>query len=362
MGASIESEVSKTNSRFQQDVMVTRPWPVVWGLVALVAAWFLRDVLVLVFASILLAVLLRGAAVRLSRYTRLPTGASLTLTLALIIGAVVALTTWQGPRVAEEAEILRRELPVAFEKLKARITRSEAAQRLIDELPSREDVVGDAAEIVAHAQSAVARTLGVVATIGLWLFIAVLLAFAPRTYVAGVLAVVPQRYERRVRRLLVKLRSTLWWWSLGRLVSMLFVGISTGVGLALLGIPLAFLLGLIAALLTFIPNIGPLLAVIPAMLLALADDPIKALWVAALYAGIQAIEGFLLDPVIDRKTVHLPPALTVTMQVVMGLIVGLAGVALAAPVTAAGMVVVSVLWVQGVLGKPGLPSRRTEYR
>jgi predicted PurR-regulated permease PerM len=318
---------------------------VVWGSVAIVAAWFLRDVLVLVFASILLAVLLRGAAVRLRRYTRLPTGASLALVLALIIGAFAVLATWQGPRVTEEVKILRRELPVAFEVLKARVTGNEAAQRLIDELPSRDEMVGDGAEIVAHAQSAAATTLGALAAVGLWLFIAVLLAVAPRTYVGGVIAVVPKRYERRVRRLMGELSSTLWWWSLGRLVSMTFVGVATGVGLALLGIPLAFLLGLIGALLTFVPNIGPLLAVVPAVLLALADDPIKALWVAALYAGIQAVEGLLLDPIIDRKTVHLPPALTVTMQIVMGLLAGLAGVALAAPLTAAGMVVVSVLWV-----------------
>ncbi len=341
---------------------MTRLWPVVWGSVAIVAAWFLRDVLVLIFASILLAVLLRGAAVRLRRYTRLPTGASLALVLALIIGAFAGLATWQGPRVTEEVKILRRELPAAFEVLKARITGNEAAQRLIDELPSRDEMVGDGAEIVAQAQSAAATTLGALAAVGLWLFIAVLLAISPRTYVGGVIAVVPQRYERRVRRLMGELRSTLWWWSLGRLVSMTFVGVATGVGLALLGIPLAFLLGLIGALLTFVPNIGPLLAVAPAMLLALADDPIKALWVAALYAGIQAVEGLLLDPIIDRKTVHLPPALTVTMQIVLGLLVGLAGVALAAPLTATGMVVVSVLWVQGVLGKPGLPSRRTMPR
>jgi len=341
---------------------VARPWPVVWGSVAIVAAWFLRDVLLLVFASILLAVLLRGAAVRLRRYTRLPTGASLALVLALIIGGFAVLATWQGPRVTEEVEILRRELPVAFGQLKARVTGSKAAQKLMDELPSRDEMVGDGTEIVAHAQAAAASTLGVLAAIGLWLFIAVLLAASPRTYIGGVLAVVPQRHERRVRRLMAELSSTLWWWSLGRLVSMTFVGVVTGVGLALLGIPLAFLLGLIAALLTFVPNIGPLLAMVPAVLLALGDDPISALWVAALYAGVQAIEGLLLDPIIDRKTVHLPPALTVTMQIVMGLLAGMAGVALAAPLTAAGMVVVSVLWVRGVLGKPGMPSRRTMQR
>jgi predicted PurR-regulated permease PerM len=93
------------------------------------------------------------------------------------------------------------------------------------------------------------------------------------------------------------------------------------------------------------------------VLLALAGDPIDALWVVSLYAGVQLVEGLVLDPVIDRMTVRLPPALTVTMQLVLGTLVGLAGVALAAPLTAVGMVLVSTLWVQGVLGKPGMPVR-----
>jgi predicted PurR-regulated permease PerM len=342
--------------------MVARTWALVGGTVAIVAAWFLRDILLLVFASILLAVVLRGAAERLRRRTRLPTGVSLALVLALIIGVLGVLGLWQGPRVAEEVRVLRRELPVAFEELKKKVTRYEAAQKLIDELPSAGEVVGEGADVVARAQSAAATTLGALATFGLWIFLAVLLAIAPRTYVRGVLAMVPKRHERRACRVMGELGVTLWWWSLGRIISMTFVGVATGVGLALMGIPLAFLLGLIAAVLTFVPNIGPLLAVVPAILLALAEDPISALWVAALYAGVQAIESFLLEPVIDRKTVYLPPALTVTMQVVLGALAGLAGVALAAPLTAAGMVLVSMLWVQGVLGKPGLPTRRTMRR
>jgi predicted PurR-regulated permease PerM len=184
-----------------------------------------------------------------------------------------------------------------------------------------------------------------------------LFAATPGAYVRGLLAIVPSRHEARAGQLLGTLRDTLWWWSLGRLMSMAFVGVTTTFGLTLLGIPLAFLLGLIAALLTFVPNIGPLVSAVPAVLLALAGDPIDALWVVSLYAGVQLVEGLVLDPVIDRMTVRLPPALTVTMQLVLGTLVGLAGVALAAPLTAVGMVLVSTLWVQGVLGKPGMSVR-----
>jgi predicted PurR-regulated permease PerM len=340
-----------------QHALSVRPWVIIGGLIALVAAWVLRDVLLLVFASVLLAVVLRGAARQLQRRTRLPGTASLVVVLGLGVAAFAAVAEWQGPRVAGQIEVLRRELPASVADLRDRLRQHASARQVMEQLPSASEVVGESDEVLAQARSAASATLGVLAAFGLWLFIGVLLALGPRAYVRGILALVPRRHERRTCRVLVVLRRTLWWWSLGRLLAMTFVGVATGIGLWLLDVPLAFLLGVIAALLNFVPNIGPLLAAVPALLLALAADPVKALWVAALYAGVQSIESLVLEPVIDRKTVYLPPALTVTMQVVLGTLAGLSGVALAAPVTAAGMVLVSMLWVEGALGKPGMRSR-----
>jgi predicted PurR-regulated permease PerM len=321
-------------------------------------AWVLREVVLLVFASLLLAVFLRKAAGLLRLRTGLPEGVGVVVVLSLIVGTLVAVGVWQGPRIAEEVQVLQRELPAAFDKLRARMTRSETARQVAEDLPSPKELVGEGSELLERAQSVATTTTGVLTAFGLWIFIAVLLSATPAPYIRGLLAVVPRRHEEKVELLMGKLGETLWWWTLGRLVSMAFVGVTISVGLALLGVPLAFLLGLIAALLTFVPNIGPLVSAIPAILLALAGDPIDAVWVALLYIGVQTVEGLVLDPVIDRMTVHLPPALTVTMQLVLGTLAGLAGVALAAPMTAVGIVVVSTLWVQGVLGKPGMPARR----
>lgn len=320
-------------------------------------AWVLRDVVLLVFAALLLAVFLRKSAALLRERTGLPEAVGVVAVFTVIVGALVAIGFWQGPRIAEEVEILKRDLPAAFADLRARITRSEAAQQVAEELPSPREIVGESEDILDRARLVATTTTGALAAFGLWIFLALLFAATPRAYIRGLLAVVPRRHEARAAQLLETLRDTLWWWSLGRLMSMAFVGVSTTVGLTLLGIPLAFLLGLIAALLTFVPNIGPLVSAIPALLLAVAGDPIDALWVALLYAGVQLVEGLVLDPIIDRTTVYLPPALTVTMQLVLGTLIGLAGVALAAPLTAVGMVLVSTLWVQGVLGKPGVPVR-----
>lgn len=135
---------------------------------------------------------------------------------------------------------------------------------------------------------------------------------------------------------------------------MAVIGILTAVGLALLDIPLAVVLALIAALLSFIPNIGPVLSAAPAVLLGLVESPQKALAVAGLYLGIQFVESYILAPIVDRKTIYLPPALTVVTQLTMALVAGLLGVALATPLLAMVVVLVRTLYVEDVLGDGGL--------
>ena len=131
---------------------------------------------------------------------------------------------------------------------------------------------------------------------------------------------------------------------------MIIIGVLTAVGLWLLGVPLALTLGLLAALLTFIPNIGPILAVVPAALLALLQSPTRALYVVLLYLGIQTVESYLLTPLMQKRTVSLPPALTIFAQVLMGILVGRIGLVLATPLTAALFVLVKMLYVEDILG------------
>ena len=125
----------------------------------------------------------------------------------------------------------------------------------------------------------------------------------------------------------------------------------TTIGLWLLDVPLALVLGLIAALFTFIPNIGPILSAIPAVLFGLTVSPQQALYVGLLYGGIQVVESYLLTPLVQRKTIELPPALTLAAQVLLGVTFGGLGVALAAPLTAVTVVGTRMLYVEDALGK-----------
>lgn len=124
---------------------------------------------------------------------------------------------------------------------------------------------------------------------------------------------------------------------------MVAVGTLVTVGLLVLGVPVAGTLGIIAALMTFIPNIGPLLSVVPAVLLALAISPGKGLLTVLLFALVHFLEGNIITPLLQRKIVRLPPALTLTAQLLLAVIAGPLGVALAAPLTAAALGIFQVL-------------------
>ena len=326
--------------------------------VGLLFVWYARDVLLLVFAGILLGIFLRRLTMIISDRTPLPPGAALALVMLVLTGALVAAFWLRGDTIAEETARLKEDLPRAVEELRARITDYELGERAMEQLPGDPgSLLPDDRDAVAEVTGVVSRTFSALASGVIILFLGIVFAATPGVYVRGFLALFPEKKEKRMREVLDNLSDTLWWWLLGRLAAMTFIGLTTGIGLALLGVPLAFILGLLAALLSFIPNLGPILSAIPAVLLGLAQSPQTALWVAGLYAGVQAIESYVLDPIIDRKTVYLPPALTITAQLIMALFAGLLGVTLATPFAAALVVVITMLYVQDGLGRHDIAVR-----
>jgi predicted PurR-regulated permease PerM len=130
------------------------------------------------------------------------------------------------------------------------------------------------------------------------------------------------------------------------------VGVLTGVGLAIARVPLALTLGLIAGALSFIPYLGPLLSVIPGVMVALGSDPSKVPWVVVVYVVVQFLESNFITPLIEQETTSVPAALLIVVQVLLTLLVGGMGIVLAAPLTVAASVFVQMLYVRRVLKDP----------
>jgi len=165
----------------------------------------------------------------------------------------------------------------------------------------------------------------------------------PGMYYNGIRRLVPEEHREKLDACSASVAQILRWWVLAKLISMTMVGILISIGLWIVGIPLAGTLGIIAAVMTFIPNVGPLISVIPAALLALAISPTKGLLTLLVFAIVFTLEGYVVTPLLERNIVRLPPAMTLTMQLLLAAVAGPVGVALAAPLAAGILGVLSVL-------------------
>jgi predicted PurR-regulated permease PerM len=116
------------------------------------------------------------------------------------------------------------------------------------------------------------------------------------------------------------------------------------------GVPLAPTLGVIAGVLNFIPNFGPIIAAVPAILIALMKGPGLALYTGGVYLVVQMVDGYILTPLVDRRSVELPPVLTISAQLLLGVLFGFVGLLVASPLTATGMILVKMLYIEDVLG------------
>jgi len=181
-------------------------------------------------------------------------------------------------------------------------------------------------------------------------FTGLFFAIQARLYTEGIVKLVMIGKRDRAREVIGQIGAELQRWLIAKLTAMVFVGGLTWLGLWLLGIGMPLTLAVLAALLTFIPNLGPIIAVVPAVLIGLLAGPTTAVWVVVLYVAIQTIESYLLTPLLQQQAVSLPPALTIVTQLVMAVFVGGIGLALATPLTVVVLVLVRSLYVQDTLG------------
>jgi predicted PurR-regulated permease PerM len=321
------------------------------GVFAIAVALFLAlarsiDVLLVTFAGILLAVFLVALRDVVSRVTRLPDGWALAVVILLLAAAVGGGSALIAPPLAEQMDELGKRLPGIIDDARTRLSGTPWGRKLVGHV---ED--GSAFEDLGpHVASAVSLSMrGAASMIG-FLFVGLFLAGNPKLYVDGLVRLLPIPARGRGRDILGEMGERVRWFLVARAIAMVLIGGSTALALWLLDVPLALLLGLIAGLLTFVPYLGPLAATLPILLVSLAEGPTKAAVAVAVYAIIQWIEGYIFDPLIVQRVVRIPPALTVVVQLLGGVLLGAAGIALATPFSAAAIVVVKRAYQEDFLG------------
>jgi predicted PurR-regulated permease PerM len=324
-------------------------------------AWAAIDGLLLLFGAILLGIFLYELASRASRASGMPHGVA--LGLIVTVGLVLAgLGVWTGAGlIVKQFSELLKILPFAVYRIQEYFGDSVLLRPLAPQVPAPDQVLERLSDLMPQAGVFFTGVFGILTNIAVLVIVAVYLAAQPNVYRHGLMMLMPPRKRKRSGEVLDELTATLGQWLMGKAVSMLVVSVVTTLGLLLLEMPLALVLGLIAGLLDFIPYVGPILAGVPAVLIASTMSPALVGYVLLLFLVIQAAEGYLLMPLIEHKSVSLPPALTISMQVILGSLFGLTGVALATPLVAVVMVLITMLYVQDVLRVPAsTPSTRVE--
>ena len=314
--------------------------------------WAATDVLLLLFAAILVACFFRGLANVFSDYTRVPVGWSLAIVTTLLISVLIASVWMLAPHVAAQVDDLSRGLTTSVQQLRADLMRYEWGRRALAEVPGVAELARRG-NLLGRVTGIFSSTLGVLANTVLVICLGLYLAVAPTAYLAGVVRLFPKHRRPRMTEVWNAVGDTLRRWLVGRAVLMVVNGVMTAAGLWLLGIPLALTLGTIAGLLNFVPNIGPIIAGVPAVLIAWTMGPMPALYVLILYIVLQSLDGYVLTPLIQQRTVSLAPALTIAAQLLFGVLAGTMGLLLATPLTAAALVLITKLYLEDVLGDEG---------
>lgn len=300
-------------------------------------------VFLVVFAGILFAILLRAAADGIHAHTRFSHGACLGIVVITLI-AILAGNIWLfGVTFASQVDQLKISLLRAREQIVVYAARYEWSRNLLDSHNTE--------AVFSRAPGAVSGFIRLVGSFILMTMVGLYTAANPDLYRRSFIRLFPVRARAHVNDTLLAIACALRWWLAGQMISMVVVGVLTTAGLWLLGVPLPFTLGFLTAVLNFIPNIGAILSASLAAVLGLTVSAPLAGYVLLLYVVIQSFEAYLLTPLIQQRAVQLPPGLTITVQALMGVLLGGLGLALAAPLTVVGIVLTRKFHLKQDLGR-----------
>lgn len=294
--------------------------------------WRSAGVILYGFAGLLLATFLDACALQLARLPKVSRRFALLLTLLVLVALSAGLVMLLGPRVAAQATELQEQLPQAYGRFEERLLSLPGARSLVTNVGGFEALTPDTQAVLTGTVDTFGQAFGALGNVAMVVIIGLFVALDPGVYREGALSLLPARREAVVAEILRESSSGLRRWLLGRLVAMLCVALLTGIGLAVIGLPLALTLALLAGLLSFIPFLGPALGVVMPLLIGLMQGPATAGWVLVIFAAVQFLEGNFITPLIERRALAIPPAVLIFSQVLMGTLAGIMGVLLASPI------------------------------
>jgi predicted PurR-regulated permease PerM len=334
---------STPTTRPMTEAVFIRRVLIVVGILAFAAAlYLLSDILLLAFGSVLVAVVLRAIARPISRGTSLGQRLSLAAAGLGILALLGGIGYLFGAQIGDQLYSLVQNLPAAAASLSKSVPLLSVSELV------KGSSVGN---LVASALSWGTTVFGGVATLIVVIIAGVYIAINPGVYRDGLLMLLPKRVQPQVAETIDDAGEALRLWLGAQLLAMLIVGVLIGAGLALIGVPSALGLGLIAAVLEFVPIVGPIVAAVPALLLASTQSWEMVAWTLLLFVIVQQVESNIIMPLVSGRAVKLPPAVGLFAVVAIGILFGPLGLLLGYPLAIVVDVAVRRLYVRETLGE-----------
>jgi len=309
-------------------------------------AWYLRYFFLVLVGALLVAVLLQLASEPFVRWCRLSQGLALVIAGLVILLVIAGFSYLFGTQLTSELQDVFSRGDAAMKTITDELQHSQLGRLALSHLEggsfSLTGLLGSLVTISAHVLEAAIFTIAA----------GVYLAIQPALYREGAAKLFPSKRHAFVEETIDDIGRALRLWMLGQAIQMCLVGALTTVGVWLIGLPAPLALGAIAGLAEFIPYLGPVLASIPAILVAVTSGFYPALWTIVVYIIIHQVEGNVIVPMVQRRLVFIPPAVLLLSIVAVTEIYGTIGIIFAAPMTVIAFVAVKKLYVRDSLGQP----------
>ena len=335
-----EADSTKNTLTFSKKVWIVGG---IFSLIIILLLLFktLFSVLLLSLTAILIAVYFRGCADLMHRNFHWPLKLCTFLSVFINILLLVAFFWFVGSRLQHQIAELSDTLPKTIQNAKTQLSKSALGSKVVQFINSS----GDSVKTKELVKKFFSSSFGVLSDLYIVLILSLFFTSGPMLYKKGIVHLLPPKAKDKGDKLLSELGNVLKKWLKGQILGFFFIAVLTGVGLWIIGMPLILTLALLAGLLNFIPNFGPIIALIPAVLLAFLQGPNTAIIVACMYTGLQIVQSAVTQPIIQQKMVSIPPALTIFAQVAFGILGGFWGVLMATPIVALLMTIVNRLYV-----------------
>nr|WP_244659354.1 AI-2E family transporter [Bradyrhizobium guangdongense] len=333
---------------------------------ALVFTWYFAATLLLIFAGMLLGLGLNALTGALGRHVRLPHAVRLAIVCAALAALLAGAAYLGGATIAEQASLLSNTIKSQIGNVKSFLDNHGIDTSFFDfgngasdaaanpssaptpspatpprgPLPGADALASSGGAIVSQTFKLLLGTIHGVGNIFIVLFLGLSFAAQPSIYHDGLLFLAPAKHRLRATLIIDRIGETLERWLIAQIIVMLAVGVVTWIGLAIIGIPGPFILGIQAGLLAFIPTVGAIIAGVVVVLASLASGWIPALSALILFLGVHAMESYVLTPLLQRQALDIPPATLFAFQILLGVVFGIWGLALALPLVAIAKVMI----------------------